>query len=140
MNGPQFAYLCISYWTTEFFLDFYYEKIALNIHIRCLCGHMFSFLWKKKNDGKWWEKKEKKRKTKWLSCGKCILNFIRKWQIVSAKWLYHFAFPTNCIHTKTLCVCLCLCAVAQLCLTLWFHGSCQAPLSMKFYNQEYWSG
>ena len=89
---------------------------------------------------KWWKMMEKKRKTKWLSCGKCILNFIRKWQIVSAKWLYHFAFPTKCIHTKTLCVCLCLCAVAQLCLTLWFHGSCQAPLSMKFYNQEYWSG
>ena len=108
MNGPQFAYLCISYWTIEFFLDFYYEKTALNIHISCLCGHRFSFLWKKKNDGKWWEKKGK-WKTKWLSCGKCILNFIRKWQIVSVKWLHHFAFPRKCIRTKTLCMSMPVC-------------------------------
>ena len=40
------------------------------------------------------------------------------------------------------CVYVCVCAHAQLCLTLWPHGlvALQAPLSMEFSRQEYWSG
>ena len=40
------------------------------------------------------------------------------------------------------CVCVCVCAKSlQLFLTLWPHGlACQAPLSMGFSRQEYWSG
>ena len=39
------------------------------------------------------------------------------------------------------CVCVCVCA-AQLCLTLCdpMTVACQAPLSMEFSRQEYWSG
>ena len=37
-------------------------------------------------------------------------------------------------------MCVCVCSIAQLCLfvTLWAIG-CQAPLSMGFSGQEYWS-
>ena len=44
------------------------------------------------------------------------------------------------------CVCVCVCVlVAQLCLTLCDSMGCstpicQAPLSMEFSRQEYWSG
>ena len=44
-----------------------------------------------------------------------------------------------------MCVCVCVCAcvwIAQLCPTLVTPrtGACQAPLSMEFSKQEYWSG
>ena len=41
------------------------------------------------------------------------------------------------------CMCVCVCAHAQLCLTLFeipWTIACQAPLSMEFPRQEYWSG
>ena len=42
------------------------------------------------------------------------------------------------------CVCVCVCVlVAQSCLTLFATAwmvACQAPLSMEFSRQEYWSG
>ena len=37
-------------------------------------------------------------------------------------------------------VILCFCSFAKLCLTLCDPMDCQAPLSMGFYRQEYWSG
>ena len=39
-------------------------------------------------------------------------------------------------------ICCCCCLVAQLCLTLCdpMNCSCQAPLSMEFPKQGYWSG
>jgi len=50
-------------------------------------------------------------------------------------------------HSREQCVCVCVCVcvyVSQLCLTLlWsyrLYVTCQAPLSMGFSRQEYWSG
>ena len=41
------------------------------------------------------------------------------------------------LNTVCVCVCVCVCVLAaQSCLTL----ACQAPLSMGFPGQEYWSG
>ena len=37
-------------------------------------------------------------------------------------------------------LCVCVCSVAQLCPTLWDPMDYQAPLSMGFSRQEYWSG
>ena len=48
-------------------------------------------------------------------------------------------------HLQCVCVCVCVCAGAQLLshvqlfVTLW-TVACQAPLSMGFSRQEYWSG
>ena len=42
------------------------------------------------------------------------------------------------IHTH-IYVCMCVCSVAQLCATPWTLAH-QAPLSMEFSRQEYWSG
>ena len=46
-------------------------------------------------------------------------------------------------HSREQCVCVCVC-ISQSCLTLlWPYGlyeTCQAPLSMGFSKQEYWSG
>ena len=41
-----------------------------------------------------------------------------------------------------MCVCVCVCSVAQSCPTLYtpWAVACQAPLSMEFSRQEYWSG
>ena len=47
-------------------------------------------------------------------------------------------WPT-CIFV-CVCVCVCVCSVAQLCPTLWDPMDYQAPLSMGFSRQEYWSG
>ena len=45
----------------------------------------------------------------------------------------------KCIPSSALCMCVCL--VAQSCPTLRPHRlACQAPLSMEFSRQEYWSG
>ena len=43
-----------------------------------------------------------------------------------------------------MCVCVCVCVLSHfscvwLCVTLW-TVACQAPLSMRFSRQEYWSG
>ena len=41
------------------------------------------------------------------------------------------------------CVCVCICKHVQSCPTLCHHvklQACQAPLSMEFSRQEYWSG
>ena len=86
--------------------------------------------------------------TKWLSCGKCILNFIRKWQIVLLSGCTILHFQQQCIHTKTVCVCVCVCVCMSVCscsvvsdsVIPWSVVACQAPLSIKFYSQEYWSG
>ena len=58
-------------------------------------------------------------------------------------------FPTShqaCAHRhKRVCVCVCVCVhaclVVQSCLTLCYpmDCTCQAPLSMGFSRQEYWS-
>ena len=39
-----------------------------------------------------------------------------------------------------MCVCVRACSVAQLCPTLGNCMDCQAPLSIEFSRQEYWSG
>ena len=42
-----------------------------------------------------------------------------------------------------ICVCVCICKHVQSCPTLCHHvklQACQAPLSMEFSRQEYWSG
>ena len=57
--------------------------------------------------------------TKWLSCGKCILNFIRKWQIVLLSGCTILHFQQQCIHTKTLCVCVCVYVCVQLLSCVW---------------------
>jgi len=46
------------------------------------------------------------------------------------------------IHISSVCVCVCVCSVIWSCPTLcnpmdWSH---QAPPSMEFFRQEYWSG
>ena len=45
---------------------------------------------------------------------------------------------TVCVYV---CVCVCVCALnsVQLFVTSW-TVACQAPLSMSFFRQEYWSG
>ena len=46
-------------------------------------------------------------------------------------------------YGKDVCVCVCVCVlVAQFCATLWAPWTVahQAPLSMEFSRQEYWSG
>ena len=39
-------------------------------------------------------------------------------------------------------MCVCMCSVTKSCSTLWtpWTVACQAPLSMGFSRQEYWSG
>ena len=37
------------------------------------------------------------------------------------------------------CVCVCVCSVVSISVTPWIVA-CQAPLSMEFFRQEYWSG
>ena len=60
---------------------------------------------------------------------KCIM-IKHSYQIISS---YH----GDCIYFILACYCL----VPKLCPTLlWPHGACQAPLSMEFPKQEYWSG
>ena len=47
-----------------------------------------------------------------------------------------FRFKPSIFYCDSLCVCVC--SVSWLCLTLWTIAS-QAPLSMEFSRQEYWS-
>jgi len=58
-------------------------------------------------------------------------------------------FSTGCLNTKippltegAVCVCACVCMrlATWSCLTLQLHGARQAPLSMGFSRQKYWSG
>ena len=47
---------------------------------------------------------------------------------------------TLLLERKDMCVCKLSCfSCVRLCVTLW-SGACQAPLSMGFSRQEYWSG
>ena len=43
-----------------------------------------------------------------------------------------------CISGVCVCVCVCVCVYAQSYPTLW-SVACQAPLSVGFFRQEYWS-
>ena len=55
-------------------------------------------------------------------------------------WIAYFSQPYDCqIIYPIVCVCVCVCEVAQSCLTPWTVAR-QAPLSMGFSRQEYWSG
>ena len=51
------------------------------------------------------------------------------------------ATPTN--HRVCVCVCVCVCCVLLSCVLLFvtpWTVACQAPLSLEFSSQEYWSG
>ena len=62
------------------------------------------------------------------SCGKDL-----NWALITAA-------ITAVILTECLCVCMLSCfSRVRLCATLW-TAVCQAPLSMGFSRQEYWSG
>ena len=57
-----------------------------------------------------------------------------------------FRFKPSVFYCDSFCVCVCVCvcvclcvlSLSQLCPTLW-TVACQAPLSMEFSRQEYWS-
>ena len=53
---------------------------------------------------------------------------------------YQSRIGKSAIQQK-MCVCVCVCVlVTQLCLTLVTSVAHQAPLSMEFSRQEYWTG
>ena len=52
------------------------------------------------------------------------------WGSTAGEWFPSFIYA---------CVVLCCCSRVQLFATLW-TAACQAPLSMGFFRQEYWSG
>ena len=54
-------------------------------------------------------------------------------------WLYIFACREVSKEFASLCSCLCMLSLVQLFVTPW-TVACQAPLSMEFSRQEYWSG
>ena len=77
-----------------------------------------------------------------LSQSTCLLGFSPPpgWWFLSfdmqSSWLRGFQF--SCV-----CVCVCVCACALCCVWLFadsMQSSLQAPLSMEFSRQEYWSG
>jgi len=49
----------------------------------------------------------------------------------------HFSPRTH--HQEAWCMCMCVLSQVQLFVTPW-TVACQAPLSMGFLKQEYWSG
>ena len=53
-------------------------------------------------------------------------------------WLYIFACREVSKECASLCSCLCMLSLVQLFVTPW-TVACQAPLSMEFSRQEYWS-
>ena len=53
---------------------------------------------------------------------------------INISWLWKVQMSLLCV-----CVCVCVCVCSQSCATPWTLV-CQAPLSLGFSSQEYWSG
>jgi len=58
--------------------------------------------------------------------------------------MYHTLHVYRTLHIYHVCVWVCVCAFSHLsrvqCFTTLWTVACQAPLSMGFFRQEYWSG
>ena len=66
---------------------------------------------------------------------RCVLDHCK---LSPEPWVGLF-LPWPSFHVNISCVCACVLSRVRLCVTPW-NVACQAPLSMGFPRQEYWSG
>ena len=80
-------------------------------------------------------------KTSSFGWKKSVFNILSKCNIYSPSLVFNPTqqFPLNSYIFLTLCAVLSYFSCAWLCETLW-TVACQAPLSVGFCRQEYWSG
>ena len=74
---------------------------------------------------------------KWTQTAYNLLH--TAWSLPFSIILWRFIQVAACINSTFLFMCMLSC-FSLVCLTLWDLMACQAPLSMGFSRQEYWSG